>query len=116
MRPVQHIGNVVFFDTLFIVLVLRFESGDQMLQAVALAMQELFGRKHCYRIGGDEFVAVLRNRQDSSVENSAQMLEKILARRWDSVAVGAANARVEELDIDELFKLAEKRMYAAKEK
>lgn len=76
MRPVQHIGNVVFFDTLFIVLVLRFESGDQMLQAVALAMQELFGRKHCYRIGGDEFVAVLRNRQDSSVENSAQMLEK----------------------------------------
>ena len=63
MRPVQHIGNVVFFDTLFIVLVLRFESGDQMLQAVALAMQELFGRKRCYRIGGDEFVAVLRNRQ-----------------------------------------------------
>ena len=42
------------------------------------------------------------------------MLEKILARRGDSVAVGVANARVEELDIDELFKLAEKRMYAAK--
>lgn len=207
VRPVQHIGNVVFFDVLFIVLVLRFESGqaqvidivdtvifgmiscilstlsmtasyqkfvanhklkqianydlltgvknrnafeeeratlkdsvtlslgciyvdandlhtlnntqghesgDQMLQAVALAMQEQFGRKHCYRIGGDEFVAVLRNRQDSSVENSAQMLEKNLARRGYSVAVGIANARVEELDIDELFKLAEKRMYAAK--
>lgn len=45
MRSVQRIANVVFFDTLFIVLVLRFESGDQMLQAVALAMQELFGRK-----------------------------------------------------------------------
>ena len=92
------------------------ESGDQMLQAVALAMQELFGRKHCYRIGGDEFVAVLRNRQDSSVENSARMIEKLVARRGYSVAVGAANERVEELDVDDLFKLAEKRMYEAKRK
>ena len=90
------------------------DSGDQMLQAVALTMQELFGRKHCSRIGGDEFVAIIRNGQEGSVNNSALFLKKMMDRKGYSVAVGTATQRVEELDIDELFRLAEKRMYADK--
>lgn len=90
------------------------EAGDQMLQTVALTMQELFGRKNCYRLGGDEFVAVVRNGQEGSVNNSAYFLQKMLKRKGYCVAVGTAVERVEELDLDELFRLAEKRMYQDK--
>lgn len=90
------------------------ESGDQMLQTVALMMQELFGRKHCYRIGGDEFVAIIRNGQEGSIQNSARFLQKMLERKGYAVAVGTAAQPIEELDVDELFRLAEKRMYANK--
>lgn len=90
------------------------ESGDQMLQAVALTMQELFGRKNCYRIGGDEFVAIVRNGQDGTVRNSGVFLKKEMEKMGYSIAVGTATQKVEELDVDGLFRLAEKRMYQNK--
>lgn len=90
------------------------EAGDQMLQSVALTMQELFGRQNCYRIGGDEFVAIVRNGQEGTVQNSALFLKKMMERKGYAVAVGTAARRVEELDLDELFRLAEKRMYTDK--
>lgn len=90
------------------------ESGDQMLQAVALTMQELFGRKHCYRIGGDEFVAVIRNGQADTIQKSADFLRRVMDQKGYSVAVGTALQPVEELDVDELFRTAEKRMYQNK--
>ena len=90
------------------------ESGDQMLQAIALTMQELFGRKHCYRIGGDEFVAIVRNGQEGTVKNSALFLQKTMERKGYAVAVGTALQRMEELNVDELFRTAEKRMYQNK--
>lgn len=90
------------------------EAGDQMLQSVALTMQELFGRQNCYRIGGDEFVAIVRNGQEGTVQNSALFLKKMMERKGYAVAVGTATRRVEELDLDELFRLAEKRMYTDK--
>lgn len=164
MRSVQHIGNVVFFDTLFIVLVLRFESGQA--QVIDIVDTVIFGMISCIlstlsmtasyqkfvanhklkQIANYDLLTGVKNRnafeeeratlKDSVTlslgciyvdandlhtlnntqghESGDQMLEKILARRGYSVAVGVANARVEELDIDELFKLVEKRMYAAK--
>lgn len=90
------------------------ESGDQMLQAVALTMQELFGRKNCYRIGGDEFVAVIRNGQEGTVRNNGVFLEKEMKKMGYSIAVGTATQKTEELDVDELFRIAEKRMYQNK--
>lgn len=91
------------------------EKGDQMLQTVALEMREFFGKNNCYRTGGDEFVAFVLDSQYAAVQNRAEELSRALDRKGYSVAVGVASQSAGEIDVDDLIKLAEKRMYNAKE-
>lgn len=91
------------------------EKGDQMLQAVALEMRQLFGKGSCYRTGGDEFVAFVMDRQDPAVRNTVENLKRILKTRGYSIAVGVATQSAGGIDVSDLTKLAEKRMYLAKE-
>lgn len=91
------------------------EKGDQMLQAVALEMRQLFGKGSCYRTGGDEFVAFVMDRQDPAVRNTVEDLKRILKTRGYSIAVGVATQSAGGIDVSDLTKLAEKRMYLAKE-
>ncbi len=44
------------------------EYGDMLIQDVAETVKDVFGAKNIYRIGGDEFIAVLENVSDSSME------------------------------------------------
>lgn len=90
------------------------ESGDQMLRTVAQEMQELFGRKGCYRIGGDEFVAFVPDRSRQEVQQDVEQLHQRLLQKGYSVSVGIAWQDVRELEMKSLTKLAEKRMYAEK--
>ena len=39
------------------------DAGDRMLQTVAREMQSRFGDAHTYRVGGDEFVAFVPDRE-----------------------------------------------------
>ena len=91
------------------------EKGDQMLQAVALEMREIFGKNNCYRTGGDEFVAFMVDRQDPAVRRWTEDLQLILQARGYSIAVGVATQSAGGIEIGELTKIAEKRMYLAKE-
>ena len=91
------------------------EKGDQMLQTVALEMREVFGKNNCYRTGGDEFVAFVLDSQYAAVRAQAEELARALERKGYSVAIGVANQSAGGIDVDDLIKLAEKRMYTAKE-
>lgn len=91
------------------------EKGDQMLQMVAQEMRELFGRNNCYRTGGDEFVAFVLDSQYAAVRVQTEELARNLERKGYSVAIGVACQSAGGIHVDELIKLAEKRMYAAKE-
>lgn len=91
------------------------EKGDQMLQTVALELRESFGRGNCYRIGGDEFVAFALDVSKSVVLERVEEFEKMLDHKGYSVSVGAAIQQQSELEMDSLTRLAEKRMYEAKE-
>ena len=91
------------------------EKGDQMLQTVALEMREFFGKNNCYRTGGDEFVAFVLDSQYAAVRAQTEELAHTLERKGYSVAIGVANQSAGGIDVDELIKLAEKRMYSAKE-
>ena len=91
------------------------EKGDQMLQTVAQEMRQLFGRDKCYRTGGDEFVAFVLDSQYAAVRAKTEDLLHALERKGYSAAIGVASQSAGGIDVDVLVKLAEKRMYAAKE-
>lgn len=90
------------------------EKGDEMLKTVALEMREIFGRENCYRTGGDEFVAFMLDRQDPAVRSWVEDLQLVMQSKGYSVAVGVATQSVGHIDMNELTKQAEQRMYFAK--
>ena len=92
------------------------EVGDRMLQVVARALRESFGREDSYRVGGDEFVAFAVDEPASVVkEKIGTFLDKVTAAGY-SVAVGTSSHSAGGIDMDALVKSAEKRMYIAKQK
>ena len=91
------------------------EKGDRMLQTVAMEMRDIFGRDNCYRTGGDEFVVFVMNRQDPAVRSDVQDLMRRIGQKGYSVAAGVATQSAGGIDINDLTRSAEKRMYLAKE-
>lgn len=91
------------------------EKGDQMLRTVAREMRAKFGEQNCYRIGGDEFVAFVLDKQYAAVRASVEELNHAVQQQGYSVAVGVATQSAGGIDVDKLVKTAEMRMYTAKE-
>ena len=89
--------------------------GDKMLQVIAWEMRQTFDDKRCYRIGGDEFVAFVIDRQDAAVRAEAEELTRVVEAMGYSIAVGVATQSAGGIAVDDLAKRAEKRMYYAKE-
>ena len=91
------------------------EKGDRMLQIIALEMREIFGKENCYRIGGDEFVAFASDWPDAAVRKWVEDFIAIVGNAGYSVAVGVATESAGGIDVVELCRKAEKRMYFDKE-
>lgn len=96
------------------------KKGDEVLKEVAKLLKSHF-RKYdiVARIGGDEFMIVVRNGSKQKVE---ELLEKLKSRIENifrkfnlSVSYGIAVSPTEGTDIDRLIALADKRMYEMKE-
>lgn len=89
--------------------------GDRMLQIVAEKLVDTFGENESYRIGGDEFVAFVL---DESHERMTELVDEFVAavdKAGYSVAVGTATSSAGGIDVSDLVKTAEKRMYMAKQ-
>lgn len=91
------------------------DKGDRMLQVVALEIREMFGKNNCYRIGGDEFLAYVTDRQDPAVRKCVKDFVSIVGSAGYSVAVGVATESAGGIDVGALCRKAEKRMYLDKE-
>ena len=91
------------------------EKGDQMLQTVALELQDRFGRDNCYRTGGDEFVAFVQDEPETAVRAATDELIRALERKGCSAAIGVATQNAGSMDLDTLVRQAEQQMYQAKE-
>ena len=91
------------------------EKGDQMLQTVALELQNRFGRDNCYRTGGDEFVAFVQDEPETAVRAATDELIRALERNGCSAAIGVATQNAGSVDLDTLIRQAEQQMYQAKE-
>ena len=90
------------------------QEGDRMLRLIAGALKEIFGEEHTYRIGGDEFVAFVTDMDESILkEKIAVFKAKVEAANY-YVSVGYDIQQVERIQMTELIKTAEQKMYHEK--
>ncbi len=87
------------------------EAGDDVIVNTAAAFSSVFKKRNCYRIGGDEFVAIV---PEVEKEKFVELVDKFRAKAKDAaIAVGyewAANAS----DLKQVIKKADKAMYRNK--
>lgn len=89
-------------------------AGDLMLQTVAGAMAEAFGRERTFRFGGDEFVSFVFDTPLADTMQMAEAVQKKLAGQGYFVSYGMAERPAGEIDSDRMLIEAEKRMREAK--
>lgn len=89
-------------------------AGDNMLCIVAEALREQFGQEHSCRIGGDEFVAFAVDLDETAVgEKVGAFVERVENAHY-FVSVGSEVQRAGEIDMMQLIRAAEQRMYQEK--
>ena len=94
------------------------DKGDELIKNSSLAIKETFmtyDKKNCYRLGGDEFIAILDNINEDEIDGYIKtFLEK--QKLYDvSVAIGYAyTADISKVGYETLMIEADKRMYEHK--
>lgn len=94
--------------------------GDRVLQTVARAMHQAYGREgRCYRIGGDEFCVIFDGRRDLAQARTEQFKTLLAVEReklpgLPDVAVGMTPFDPAETDADSAVKQADREMYENK--
>lgn len=90
--------------------------GDVMLQYVADQVKKLFGTEYSYRIGGDEFVAFVPDSSIEKIEATLKELNELVEKEAYHVALGFEYSIKENLNMDNLIRDAETKMYGNKVK
>ena len=94
--------------------------GDRLLRTAAACIRECFGTDdagRCFRIGGDEFAAVLRGCSEEEVRRRIERFSFTTEREGISVSVGYAySEKTDEDSFDRLMKTADERMYVHKKR
>ena len=98
--------------------------GDELIKSLASCLTSTFGHIGLiYRIGGDEFVVLLKDILDSNIERYLDILRNNISSQSnpelsvDTVAIGYAyrdENTNSDLSLTELLKIADERMYADK--
>lgn len=89
-------------------------AGDVMLQAVAVAMAEAFGRENTFRFGGDEFVSIVFDTPRPDIEKRVEAVKKKLEDMGYFVSYGMAEKLTGGINSDRMLMEAEKQMREAK--
>ncbi len=93
-------------------------AGDQLIRAAAKCIADCFGDAdggNCFRFGGDEFAAVLRNCTLESVHFMVRRFKDIQKERGVSISLGYAFAEdISKTNYRKLLDEADKYMYAQK--
>ena len=95
-------------------------AGDQLLRTAGACIRECFeteNKGRGYRIGGDEFAAVLRDCTEEEVRSRIERFSLVTERENISVSVGYAFAsKADENSFEKLMKKADRYMYAQKKR
>lgn len=87
--------------------------GDRMLKAVGRALKGAFANRSVFRIGGDEFAFFVPDGSEQEVADVLEHIAACLEQEGYSISYGVACLEPP-LDVDDLIRLAEKRMYEQK--
>lgn len=98
------------------------DGGDRVLRAIGAALrQSLRSGDIAARVGGDEFALILANGQRESVDTIVRRLSSALGGILQSgqsgqpgFSIGVALAPEEATQVDELYRLADERLYEVK--
>ena len=90
------------------------DAGDRMLQYVATAMRNIFGEGDTYRVGGDEYVALVHDWPVEKAEAAVKDLKQAVEAAGYHVAVGLEYGKKAKFDVSHLLKAAEEHMYQDK--
>ena len=90
-------------------------AGDRLIQTAARSIASCFG-KNSFRIGGDEFVAVLKDVKPETIRQMIDRFEETAQKEKVSVSLGYAYAEeIGETTLKALIEEADKKMYAQKQ-
>ena len=90
------------------------EAGDIMLRYIASVLQEQFGKKDTYRIGGDEFVVFITDVASEEIQKKMNEVIQSVEKENYHISVGHATQTYSSVDMNTLIKNAEKEMYEEK--
>lgn len=90
-------------------------AGDKMLQFVGKILQREFGERNSFRIGGDEFVALVTGEKEEVIQAKIDRVQVLIEEESYHVSIGYSVGNTSETDISLLISTAEKRMYEAKQ-
>ena len=90
-------------------------AGDRLIRTAAKCITSCFG-EHSFRIGGDEFAAVVQDCKPEAVKEMIYRFREEGERENVSISVGYAYAeKISDTTIKELIDEADKQMYAEKQ-
>lgn len=93
--------------------------GDELIRKASSCIKDCFldqDGKNCYRIGGDEFVAIIDNIDEETIEKLIQNFDEKQKEYNVSIAIGYSySSNVKEKGYERLIMVADKKMYANKE-
>ena len=95
-------------------------AGDQLLKDAAQVLMDVAGTHSLARVGGDEFVIFLPGASEEEAHAMAIAISNLLDKRKSDylyplmLSVGYAHRQNATVDMEDLFSIADKRMYAIK--
>ena len=93
---------------------LGYDAGDRMLKTTASLFRAEFGEEYTYRIGGDEFVAILPDAGEDRVRQGISRIYSGTKRSGFSVSMGVAWMKKDQIDMNALTKAAAAEMSEVK--
>ncbi len=91
------------------------KAGDEMLKRIASELKNRFGEKDVYRMGGDEFVALVADQDPTETEKKVESLKRFSEDNDGVFSIGCAVQSRDEINPDKLLEEAEGEMYRAKD-
>lgn len=90
------------------------QAGDIMLREVADELKKQFGDELTYRMGGDEYIALAPDMPEEQLHEKVRAFSLAIERRDYHAALGWATCDIDGIQMEELLRVAESRMYEAK--
>ena len=87
------------------------DAGDKFIVQTAQTLKSVFGKRHVYRLGGDEFIAVLPNITHPAFQ---KLLETAKSQLGATASLGTTISGTKDTDFESLLKAADAEMYEAK--